>query len=106
MNELSLSQAGSRFNSLAIQRWVLAGLIGVASLAVAQQRLHFRDKAGNMELRDFTGGWKISRVEGTENKFKFRAAGKPLTAIWESQGITAKTAVLQGTAIRGEDQRL
>src|SRR5688572_14391444 len=76
-----------------------------ASLGLASQQMVFKDKAGNMELRNFNKGWKISQVEGTDDMVKFRAAGTPLQAVWASQGMTVRTPSLQGTA-KKIDKRL
>src|SRR5687767_8222814 len=77
---------------------IALGLVIVATAMAAPQGLVFKDKAGNMELRNFTKGWKISRVDGTDDTYKFRAAGTPLLATWESQGLMARMPILVGTA--------
>ncbi len=66
--------------------------------ALAGQGVTFRDKSGNMSVRN-ADSWLVEQLD---DKFRFLCTGKPLIAAWQRQGLEVRSARLSGEAASRE----
>jgi lipopolysaccharide export system protein LptA len=80
-------------------RWIVAAVVGFAAAAwCSQQRITFRDRAGDMEIRNGTS-WFSQQLD--ENRISFGGKGRPIVAEWKKQGRYMESASIEGVASRG-----
>ncbi|HVL38618.1 MAG TPA: hypothetical protein VM328_04420, partial [Fimbriimonadaceae bacterium] len=77
----------------------LATVSAVGGASGGQSQITFRDKAGTMQLSNFTS-WKSSG----QDVIKFSGSGNPLRYTWTTQNLTGQSATFEGTARRSEQR--
>lgn len=76
----------------------IAGLGMIFAMAwAAGGGVVFKDKEGNLEIRDL-GSWKVTRVN--EKSLAFRGTGSPFVGFFRSQGMTVRARSIEGTMTR------
>lgn len=72
---------------------------GLAACALAmQQRITFRDRAGDMEIRNGSS-WFSQQLD--EERISFGGKGRPIIAEWKKQGRYMEAASIEGVVVRG-----
>ncbi len=89
----ALPRAGRALAVLAI-----VGVFGAMPIAQTNEgKIAFRDKAGNMTIRNYTG-WSLDVVDA--NTIAFRGTGKPLMGSWTAQKLNMRANSANGTATK------
>lgn len=69
------------------------------AIAAMAQAVTFKDKDGNMVLRELTS-W--STLKKGESEFEFKGRGNPFIGTWRDQGLELSAQTIDGTAKKGK----
>jgi len=89
-----------KFRRSDIQRivvWLGAAVSPLLIAVAAPQGIVFKDKAGNMVLKNLTS-WKTSLA--ATDRLEFLGKGNPLHGTWKDQGLTVEAQQISGTALK------